>query len=450
MKKIIGIFIVTLLIGTTSLPLVSSTMINNNQILNKTFVDDCGCDSNRRYGMELSKKSSNNDPPAPWITGVPDYFSWKDFGGQDWTTPAKDQNYPNWCGSCWAFAALGSLESVINIREGSAVIDPDLSEQYPLSCLPSAHVNPGHGCLGGCNYLALKYMMETTPEGNYHNGALFEECFPYQADDQVPCDSKCADWVDKLVPIEDTFEWYLGFSSENISFIKSLIMEKGSLSCGMFTTAGFESWMSSHHDSDDYYPYYEKHGFNHCLVVVGWKDDSSIEKGGYWICKNSFGQDIGYDGFFNIEYGSHNICGAVCFVDYDPESYEWPNEPNPPDAPDINGPTSGHIEQAVDYVFKAIDPNDKDVKFFISWGDGTTEWTSFTASDTPITVGHTWAKQGTYSIMALAMNTDNSISSWNNQDVTMPKSKVINRPILNFLERHPYLFPILRQLLLKL
>ena len=107
----------------------------------------------------------------------------------------------------------------------------------------------------------------------------------------------------------------------------------------------------------------------------------------------------------------------------------------------------GNIKQAIDYVFQAIDPNDKDVKFFISWGDGDTEWTSFEASDTPITVSHTWNKEGTYTVIALVMNTDNSISSWTKLEVTMPRNKAISNPILNLLQSHHSFFPLLQLLL---
>ncbi|GAG97075.1 unnamed protein product, partial [marine sediment metagenome] len=64
---------------------------------------------------------------------LPESFCWKNIEGKDYTTPAKDQGS---IGSCWAFAANAAIESIIEIREDRPELNPDLSEQYLLSCLP--------------------------------------------------------------------------------------------------------------------------------------------------------------------------------------------------------------------------------------------------------------------------------------------------------------------------
>ena len=248
------------------------------------------------------------------IASLPPSFSWLDGG---WVTPARFQGN---CGSCWDFAAVGALEAIIKIREGMTSLNPDLSEQYILSCLPNAG-----SCKGGSPYLAYYYIKSTSPEGNYHNGIVTEDCFPYEANDWVPCSHKCSNWEEKLVPIKEYGYWMPDGSNEDRQRIKTQIMEDGPVVSFMDATEDFAKWGLYHHNSTDYYPYKRGTSINHCIVIVGWKDDDSIPHGGYWICKNSWGKYWGYNGFFNIEYGSLNIDSyEIAWVDYDASAYNWP------------------------------------------------------------------------------------------------------------------------------
>ncbi len=332
MKKIIGIFVMMLLIGTTILPLASST-----------------------------EKNIENDT-IEIISNLPDYFNWRDYEEQDWTTPAKDQAVPKYCGSCWCFAAIGALESVINIEEGLSELNPNLSEQYVLSCLSSAG-----SCDGGSHIQAFKYIKMDNIVGNNCNGIILESCMPYQADDSIPCEDKCEDWQEHLVPITD----YGFFSprrnnSEDRDRIKIRIMENGPVTSTMEYTNDFRDWWHSHHDINDIYPYVFSDTINHAIVIVGWKDDPEINMGGYWICKNSHGEEWGFDGFFNIEYGSLNIdSNSVAWVEYNPEDYNWPPSTK------INGPYYGLTNEAIQFNGGAVGENPP-FTYLWDFGDGST------------------------------------------------------------------------------
>jgi len=124
---------------------------------------------------------------------------------------------------------------------------------------------------------------------------------------------------------------------------------------------------------------------------------------------------------------------------------------HPPGAPTIDGPASGAAGTEYDYDFSAIDPEGDQVKFYIEWGDTTTEWTSLTPSNTPITASHTWAEEGNYIITAKARDEYGLEGPEGTLTVIMPRNKAINKPFLNYLQNfltgHPNLFPILQRLL---
>ncbi|MCK5030496.1 MAG: Zn-dependent exopeptidase M28, partial [Thermoplasmatales archaeon] len=59
----------------------------------------------------------------------------------------------------------------------------------------------------------------------------------------------------------------------------------------------------------------------------------------------------------------------------------------------------------------------------------------------------TWAEQGNYTIQAKAKNTVGIETDWITLEISMPKSKATNSPFIMFLENHPRLFPLIRQIL---
>ena len=121
-------------------------------------------------------------------------------------------------------------------------------------------------------------------------------------------------------------------------------------------------------------------------------------------------------------------------------------EPNdPPGAPDIDGPNGGSAGTSYDYDFTAVDPDGNDVKYFIDWGDDETEETSFAGSATPVTISHTWAEEGTYTITAKAEDVKGLQGPETTKTVTMPRNRAIVNPFFSwFLEKFPNALPILK------
>jgi hypothetical protein len=337
-KKIFGILICTLLLTTVLSAAKFNPYTDDNLgykeinyyrgfVCNKVNILD-------QLMHDISEPDIQGKPsPRPEILDTPDYFNWMDYNGNDWTTYSKAQQ---WCGSCWVFAALGALESIIEIEEECSYLNIDLSEQYVMSCLPTAG-----DCLGGYAYSTYYYIKKTTPQGNNCNGIIPESCFSYRAidvngcdfndcdNDPVLCSEKCENWDNYLIPIVEHGYFRPEGSFEDIEAIKTQIMENGPVTSFMMVTTSksgednFKDWGWEHNNPNDYYPCVDDYEYvNHIVVIVGWKDDPSIANGGYWICKNSWGDDFGYDGFFNIEYNSSNINNyQVDWVNYDPGSY---------------------------------------------------------------------------------------------------------------------------------
>lgn len=263
---------------------------------------------------EMLAMINPNPQPTMSFDDLPNQFSWKSYGG-DWTTPARNQGN---CGSCWAFAALSTMEASINIASGSPSTDVDLSEQYVLSCLGAAG-----DCDGGWMSTAIAYIQSTSPgsAGNGINGVCIESCMPYQAVDYIPCDNKCEDWntfseppqsSDKLFQIESY--GVTTTSEDNPSdwiLLKTWIMTYGPLSVDI-NFDGFSSWGYSHHSPIDVYEDDINGWTNHGVLLVGWVDDPNILNGGYWIIKNSWGSGWGYSGFGNIAYGCNGVATRDC------------------------------------------------------------------------------------------------------------------------------------------
>ena len=183
------------------------------------------------------------EPGSPYYDGDP--------AGSGWITPVKNQGQ---CGSCWAFAAVGALESVANLYFNEHV-DLDLSEQEMVSC-----ANCG-SCDGGGPGCTLSHIAGTHLDGF---GIVDEGCFPYTATD-APC-TTCESPAERISLAGRTYvDPELGED-----YIKGMLLEYGPLSFGI------RSWW-------------------HCIVLVGWSTDADGHT--EWIFKNSWGTGWGEDGY---------------------------------------------------------------------------------------------------------------------------------------------------------
>ena len=107
---------------------------------------------------------------------VPSNLDWRDNGG-NFVTPIRNQGS---CGSCWAFATTGALESTTLLTLSSPGTDLDLSEQILLSCSRAGNCEQG-----GSIDQASNFIRDT--------GLPLESCYSYTKANGS-CSNACADW----------------------------------------------------------------------------------------------------------------------------------------------------------------------------------------------------------------------------------------------------------------
>jgi len=141
---------------------------------------------------------------------------------------------------------------------------------------------------------------------------------------------------------------------------------------------------------------------------------------------------------------------VVCGIGTNMIAYRTVGNNQRPTAPLINGPTNGKAGIEYDYTFTATDPDDDDVYYYIDWGDDTFEkWIGPYSSGKEVIVGHSWSKEGIYTIKARAKDIHGTIGDWGTLEVTMPRNKVAmnNQLIQKLLQHFSNVFPLLKQLL---
>lgn len=178
------------------------------------------------------------------------------------------------CGSCWAFAITAAIESVIKIKVPEARVD--LAEQTLVSSCER-----GGSCSGGF-FTALDYVQAS--------GLPDERQDPYTARDSA-CKSG-------LNPAAKVVNWEYVAENPTTEQIKTAVMLYGSVPVDV--NGNFGSY------GEGVYNRCGSTGTNHMTNIEGWVDDEAYAAngGGYWIMRNSWGEEWGENGYMRIVYKS--------------------------------------------------------------------------------------------------------------------------------------------------
>ncbi len=240
------------------------------------------------------------DPCLPNGRDLPATFDWRLVDPHGAVTAIRNQGN---CGSCWAFGAMGAMESAILRATGQFV---DLSEQWFVSCSASGSCNGGwhHKALEAATCNGTQY---GDPCGGY--GAVLESHFPY-----VASNSPCACPYNHPYCLEGWYAVGELNSIPTVEQIKQAIVDHGPVAVCVYVNDWFQAYRSGiFHICEDQW-------INHVVVLVGWDDNQGV-----WFMRNSWGASWGENGYMRIAYDCSRIGYATCYVVY----------PTPP--PDCNG-----------------------------------------------------------------------------------------------------------------
>jgi len=211
----------------------------------------------------------------PRAFGYPSAIDWRNKDGYNWVTSIKDQQS---CGSCVAFGAVATLESLARIEPNQPDLDIDLSEMHLFNC------GGGSCSYGWTNSSACSYLK--------NSGVPDEACWPYQPVDKNCARNTCPDWQSRAVKIT------------SYGAISGIEAHKTYVAIAPVLVA-FYVYTDFFYYSDGIYEHtWGSLEGGHAVSIVGYDTTGPVP---YWIVKNSWGSSWGEAGFFKIKMGECNI-----------------------------------------------------------------------------------------------------------------------------------------------
>ncbi len=211
------------------------------------------------------------------ISRLPEVF---DLRETDRLTEVKDQGS---IGACWAFATLGAIESCLL---------PDTLYNFSEDHMSLTHGYNLDQNEGGDFQLSLAYLSRWS-------GPIYEVDDPYG-------DGVANDEAKAVIHVQEA----LILPSKDYSAVKRAVMTYGGVQTSIHIRDINNQEFGDAYNSDTYAFYFSGDTLpNHDLVIIGWDDNYLPEnfnqlpsRPGAFICRNSYGDYFGEQGYFYVSY----------------------------------------------------------------------------------------------------------------------------------------------------
>ena len=216
---------------------------------------------------------------------VGESLDWRHQNGTNWLGAVMNQGN---CGSCVAFATVGTLEAQYSITNGAPWLRPSFSPQMLF------------GCGGGaCDF---GWWPQNAADFLKNTGIVDEACMPYTSGStgqDVACSKKCGDSAERTTKIASFT------TPSTLSRDGSIDQVKAALRTGPLVTT-----LDVYSDFMTYASGVYKHVTGeleggHAISIVGFDDQKRA-----WLIRNSWGDEWGEAGFAWISWDDDSGVGA--------------------------------------------------------------------------------------------------------------------------------------------
>lgn len=231
----------------------------------------------------------------------------------------KDVRDQNPFGTCWAFAGTGSFEYAVDKKTAS---NTDYSEEHMIQRL-SKNGDTGYQITskdtGGNEYMYSGYFTS-----GY--GPVSDSLFPYDTTKStlqiIPSilNAKGNYRATDVQFFKTTDDANGALNSETVNTVKQAVYNNGSVTCGItWDSSMIQKDKVSYYNNDDN----ARNDSNHEVLIVGWDDDYSadhfegVTKNGAWLVRNSWGNNIGDNGYFWVSYQDKSLIPSCTIRSYE-------------------------------------------------------------------------------------------------------------------------------------